>query len=370
VPAAFLAIAALGASAAPALAADTTPPTVTATVTPSLPSGQHGYFNKQDLDAAGGKITVNLSASDPSGVTDIHCQENGRGHSPIVVDNQSGTNPRTGSFKTNAETLRYSCYGTDGASPPNVGSGKFASDGGVDGAVFIDARAPSAAASQLAVFQRQHSVRVSWSGRDPGHIPEGGGSGIDNFDVQTREADAGTRVFGAFTEFDSPYVDDAYDAFGPPRFTSRTLSGDDGDTMCFSTQSRDGARNFSGYSAEQCTAIPLDDRVLARTGRWTRVRHEGYYSGSVLRSRTIGSTLTSPIISGTQFALLVSTGPDGGTIQTRWHGNNKTIKLRTESFNDRKVVVLHGYTGRGRLVVRVSGHGLTGIDGLGVWKRP
>jgi hypothetical protein len=357
-----LAITALGVSAAPALAAaDKTPPAVTLTTTPPLPAGQNGFFNAHDFDAAGGKITVNVSASDPSGVTNIKCLKEGDDFvADQSVDHQSGTNPRTGSFTANSGAKQhYSCYAKDGASPPNTGEGQLT--------VLVDRDAPSAATSALGVFQRQHSVRVKWSGRDPGQdVSAAAASKVRNFDVRQREADADTRAFGAFREFDSPF-----DQFADrPSPTSRVIHGDAGDTLCFSTQAIDGARNLSGYTKERCTAIPLDDVAFTQFGGWTRIHHSGYYSGTLTQSSTIGSKLVSPVVSGTRLALLVSTGPSSGTIRTRWHGHTKTISLRSAHTKNRKVIVLHGYTGRGQLLVRVVGRGVSAIDGLGVWKRP
>jgi hypothetical protein len=51
-----------------------------------------------------------------------------------------------------------------------------------------------------------------------------------------------------------------------------------------------------------------------------------------------------------------------------WRGRTKTIRLRATRTR-RRLIRLRGFTGTGRLVVRVTGHGRTVIDGLGVWKR-
>ena len=73
------------------------PPEVTVTTTPAAPpAGQDGWFNAADLAANGGGITVNVSATDDSGVTNLVCTDDGN---PVTVLNQSGSNPRTGSFQ-------------------------------------------------------------------------------------------------------------------------------------------------------------------------------------------------------------------------------------------------------------------------------
>jgi Beta-lactamase enzyme family len=97
------------------------PPDVTVTTTPAAPPpGQDGYFNAADLAANGGGITVNVSATDDSGVTDLVCTDNGN---PVAVLNQSGSNPRTGSFLLTSDgTHNVECEATDGMTPANTGA--------------------------------------------------------------------------------------------------------------------------------------------------------------------------------------------------------------------------------------------------------
>jgi hypothetical protein len=97
------------------------PPDVTVTTTPAAPPpGQDGYYNAADLAANGGGITVNVSATDDSGVTDLVCTDNGN---PVAVGNQSGSNPRTGSFSLTTDgTHNIECEATDGMTPSNTGA--------------------------------------------------------------------------------------------------------------------------------------------------------------------------------------------------------------------------------------------------------
>jgi Beta-lactamase enzyme family len=97
------------------------PPDVTVTTTPAAPPpGQDGYFNAADLAANGGGITVNVSATDDSGVTDLVCTDNGN---PVAVLNQSGSNPRAGSFLLTSDgTHNVECEATDGMTPANTGA--------------------------------------------------------------------------------------------------------------------------------------------------------------------------------------------------------------------------------------------------------
>jgi hypothetical protein len=194
-------------------------------------------------------------------------------------------------------------------------------------------------------------LNVAWSGNDAG-------SGIGSFDVRTRRASRRARGFGGFT-----LLRDHVHA------TSARLKGVPGTTACFSSRARDAAGNVSPYSAERCTATPLDDRALRRRGSWTRLRRSGFFNGTLLRSSTRGSTLTSPTITGRRLALLVTTSRRGGTMTARWRGHTKKIRLRTTR-SRRRLIRLRGFTGTSRLVVRVKGRGRTVIDGLAAWKHP
>jgi hypothetical protein len=119
---------------------DDTAPTVTVT-SPTAPTGQNGYFNATNVAAAGGSLTVDVSASDPSGVTTISCTHsaNGGPAQQATVTGQSGSNPRTGRVSVSAEgTHVITCTATDalnnsGASnrPDNAGQLKIDKTGPV-----------------------------------------------------------------------------------------------------------------------------------------------------------------------------------------------------------------------------------------------
>jgi hypothetical protein len=127
------------------------PPDVTVTTTPSAPPpGQDGYFNQADLAANGGGITVNVSATDDSGVTNLVCTDNGN---PVAVLGQSGSNPRTGSFQLVADGPHHVvCQATDGMTPSNTGA-SAGSDSTAD--VSIDATPPTLTCGPTPVFVLQ-----------------------------------------------------------------------------------------------------------------------------------------------------------------------------------------------------------------------
>ena len=115
------------------------PPDVTVTTTPaSPPAGQDGWFNAADLAANGGGITVNVSATDDSGVTNLVCTDDG---APVAVLNQSGSNPRTGSFQLTTDGVHdIECEATDGMTPANTGA---SADSDNTVTVKIDATGPT-----------------------------------------------------------------------------------------------------------------------------------------------------------------------------------------------------------------------------------
>jgi hypothetical protein len=127
------------------------PPDVTVTTTPAgPPPGQAGYFNQADLAANGGGITVGVSATDDSGVTNLVCTDNGN---PVAVTGQSGSNPRTGSFQLVADGAHHVvCEATDGMTPANTGASAGSSNS-VD--VSIDATPPTVACGPTPVFVLQ-----------------------------------------------------------------------------------------------------------------------------------------------------------------------------------------------------------------------
>jgi hypothetical protein len=310
------------------------------------PSGQAGFFNDHDLALHGGHITLEVSATDPSDVASIECTDNGRA---VTVGGQSGANPRTGSFGVSSDgTHQISCRASDKATPPNSGA---ASGSHATATVKIDSTAPSASTGSLPRFERQHPFTVRWSAADDG-------SGVKSFDVRVRDARASSRSFGSVRGFRTATTQ-----------TSGRFAGTDGNTTCFSSRARDKAGNVSSYTGERCTATPLDDRALRRSGRWQLGGGRGYYAGTYSRTRTLGAKLISPLITGSQLALLLTTGPHAGKIQVSWHGHSRTLDLHSTRTQNRRVS-LTGFAGTGRLTIKTLNTRPVLIDGLGAWKHP
>ena len=162
-------------SGAPATISDLSvpenPPTVSVAA-PSPPPGQNGYFNIHDLAAAGGAITVNVSASATSGtVTDIACTDNG---TAVTVAAQTGSNPRTATISLSANgSHTVSCTATDSAGNSGNNGGPHTATVNIDSTppvltvpanpVTVDATGPGGA------FVSSYPTLVS--DNDPGDNP-------------------------------------------------------------------------------------------------------------------------------------------------------------------------------------------------------
>jgi hypothetical protein len=309
---------------------DTSKPTITLT---APVNGAH--YHRGDV------ISAAYSCSDPDGNDDVAAC---RGHQG-AADVASGSPIDTST--TGAKTFTVDATDKGGANTQSK-TVTYTVD------APRDTTKPSASVTApLARFQRQHPITVAWAGKDAG-------SGVASFDVRVRRAALGSGHFGAYHS-----VRQATHAH------SVRVAGVPGATSCFSVRARDKAGNVSPYSAERCTATPLDDHQLRRSSHWVPIGQAGYYGGSVLRSDTPGSTLGTPAVSGEQLALLVTTRRDGGTIEVRWQGRSATIGLRSGTTQRRHLVKLPRFSGVGHLRVRVAGGGgVVEVDGLAAWKRP
>lgn len=204
--------------------------------------------------------------------------------------------------------------------------------------------------SPYRAFVKQKSFLVSWSASTAD-------AGIQGYDVQYRTA----RWNGGF----GPYA--SWQALTPA--TSARFLGMPGSTYCFSVRAVDLAGAASEWSAEACTAVPLDDRALAAKGGWSRERGRGYYLKTYSLAFAKGAALTRSGVVAKQLAL-VATKCDSGRVKVFWNGTLlKEINLAANVVRKKQLFPLATFaaaeTGTVRIVVS-SRRMPVEIEGLGV----
>ena len=146
-------------------------------------------------------------------------------------------------------------------------------------------------------FTLDTSVTARWSGTDEV-------SGVAEYDVRTRSA----HYTSGFGEWSSPTTVDGatssqvFDQLGH------------GTTLCFSVRARDEAGHESGWSADSCTAVPLDDRDLTRSSGWTRSSPSGWFEGTALSTTTRGAKLSTVAAPPNRIALVAKKCRTCGTV--------------------------------------------------------
>jgi GH25 family lysozyme M1 (1,4-beta-N-acetylmuramidase) len=201
-------------------------------------------------------------------------------------------------------------------------------------------------------FQRQVRFSVAWSSTDSG-------TGVANYDIRYRSAryDGG---FGVATPWQSA-----------TSATSGVFTGSPGATYCFSARARDRAGNVSDWSAETCSALPVDDRTLAAaSGTWLRRSADGYYRRTYSTAAREGAALVLRGVQGRRLALLATRCPTCGTVQIFWNGTLlKQVSLAAPTPEKKRLLALGPFASlrEGTVRMRVSSSGRpVQIDGLAV----
>lgn len=166
-----------------------------------------------------------------------------------------------------------------------------------------------------------------------------------------------------------------FGATAPWRTTSATsggFQGKPGRTYCMQVRATDDLGNIGRYSSIRCTAVPLDDRNLARKGKWRQVSARGSYLGTALRTRSVGATVAKQVQAKRVF-LMVTKMPGGGRVNV-YRGNRlvKRISLGSATVQKMKLVKVADYrgvqSGRFRVVVTSKKKPVI-IDGLAVSRK-
>jgi hypothetical protein len=139
-----------------------------------------------------------------------------------------------------------------------------------------------------------------------------------------------------------------------------------GRLICFSVRARDAAGNVSAYSAERCTARPLDDRSLKAKGAWKKKTGASYFAGTILKTKSEGAKLTRKGALAGRVALLASKGKHNGKVGIYYNGKLvKTVKLGASKKTTKVLIALPNLGKSGKIVIKVlSSHKKVFIDGL------
>ena len=209
---------------------------------------------------------------------------------------------------------------------------------------------PNAAVTALAATSPVSSLLVNWS--SPGN------QNPATYDVRYRRAPWNGTFSGYTTVLSS----------SPSLAT--TLAVGAGATYCISARAHDLGSNASAWSAETCTAVPLDDRSLSRSPAWSLLANASDYRGTILRTTTLGTKLTRTGVVARTLTLVATTCPKCGTVKVFWGTTLlKTVSLVSSTTVHRKVITIAQFSAAktGTIVIKVSTSGKAVlIDGLGV----
>jgi hypothetical protein len=209
---------------------------------------------------------------------------------------------------------------------------------------------PVASIAALSTWYAATSVAVRWSGTP-------GTSAITSYDVRYRRA-AWNGTFGAYTAW-----------LTGTAATGGTFAGSTGSTYCFSARAHDTGQ-VSAWTAEACTALPLDDRSLSLHGTWGKGLSTAYYRGTYLRSTSHGAYLTRTGVVARRIALLATVCRTCGTAKVYWGSTLiKTVSLYSSTTAYKRLisVALFSSVRTGTLKIVVSSYSKqVVIDGVAI----
>ena len=211
--------------------------------------------------------------------------------------------------------------------------------------------AGTAVMSPLATFASTSSIAVHWGART-------GLADVATYDVRYRQAPRNAG-FGAYATW-----------LSATSLTSRTFSASPGYTYCYSVRVRDVDDHLSGWTADRCTAVPLDDRSLTRSSGWTSGTGTAYYRSTYLRASLFGARLTRTGVVAKRIALLATTCATCGSVKVYWGSTLlKTVNLYSRTTVNKKLITVATFTSArsGTLSIKVSSSGKKVIiDGVAI----
>lgn len=209
---------------------------------------------------------------------------------------------------------------------------------------------PTSSMSPLATYRTTRTITAAWTGAF-------NGGPVDSFDVRYRSA-PWNGSFGSHTTW-----------LGGTTATSGTITGGTGRTYCISSRARVAAVT-GPWSAEACTAVPLDDRSLKRSSGWTAVTGSAYYQATALRTSSRGRSLTRTGVVAKRIALVATTCSTCGSVKVYWNGTyTKIISLRSSTTRHKVLLGALSFasarSGTLKLVVSTSSKRVT-VDGIAI----
>jgi hypothetical protein len=210
---------------------------------------------------------------------------------------------------------------------------------------------PTAWIKSLSTYSTTTTLDLTW-GADPGTYD------VASYDVRYRRA-SWMGGFGSLILWKDHVTE-----------TDGTLGVSKGYTYCFSARARDVEGIVSAWTAESCTAVPLDDRSLTRSSGWAARTGSAYYAGTYLKTKSTGAKLTRTKIVAKRIALVATTCPTCGKVKVYWNGTLlKTVSLASSTTTNRKVITIRNWSSvkSGKLVIKVVSSGRkVVIDGVAI----
>ncbi len=135
---------------------------------------------------------------------------------------------------------------------------------------------------------------------------------------------------------------------------------------CLSVRARDAAGNTSAWSADKCSARPLDDRALLAKGAWAKTKGKAFYAGTARTAKAKGATLTRSGARAGRVALVVSKGKGFGKVGVLYNGKLvKTVDLSAKKPATKVLVALPRLSKSGTITLKVLTAGKpVQVDGL------
>lgn len=245
----------------------------------------------------------------------------------------------TGLANGTAHTFTVRALGRHGPSPASAPSAAV-----TPGAP--DVTPPALTVGRMAAFTLSGTAKVLYASADAA-----------SYDVRYRVG----RYDTAFGAYRYPAAWQARTA------TSASVATVKGWTYCFGVRARDAAGNVTAWSADRCTAAPLDDRALSASRGWTRATSGNFYAGTYTATTTRGATLTGPVVTARRLVLVVARCQgcaivgvylDGVQVMASYTSGSSTTYRRQLSIDLEKVRT-------GRITIKALTSGRLYVDGLG-----